>query len=169
MNITLIGMSGVGKSFIGEKLAEALGYGFIDVDRIIEGRHNLPLQGVLDVLGEPAFLQEEESSIFSLVVTEASVIAPGGSVVYSARAMNELRRISIIVYLASDIEVLASKVDPHARGIVGLKNSNFRALYQERKVLYERYADHQVVVDDTEPDQIVSEIIALSELRQKLA
>ena len=34
-NVTLIGMPASGKSTLGEKLAEKLGFTFVDVDRII--------------------------------------------------------------------------------------------------------------------------------------
>ncbi|MCK5176932.1 MAG: (d)CMP kinase, partial [Candidatus Aenigmarchaeota archaeon] len=56
MNITLIGMAGVGKSFIGKKLAKKLNYDFIDVDELIEKNTNLKLQQIIDKFGERYFL-----------------------------------------------------------------------------------------------------------------
>ena len=50
MNITLIGMSGVGKSQIGKLLSEKLNYRFIDIDRIIENANGKKLQDILDSL-----------------------------------------------------------------------------------------------------------------------
>jgi len=38
MNITLIGMPGVGKSGVGRKLASRLEFDFLDADNIIEKR-----------------------------------------------------------------------------------------------------------------------------------
>jgi len=56
-NITLIGMAGVGKSVIGKRLAETLHYEFIDVDERIERQLKLPLQEIVNRLGEQGFLR----------------------------------------------------------------------------------------------------------------
>ena len=41
-------MSGVGKSFLGKKLAEQLGYQFTDIDRLLEERFHKPIQEILN-------------------------------------------------------------------------------------------------------------------------
>ena len=41
MNITLIGMSGVGKSLVGKELSKVIKCDFIDIDEIIERKNNM--------------------------------------------------------------------------------------------------------------------------------
>jgi shikimate kinase len=52
MNITLIGMSGVGKSLVGKELSKVIKCNFIDIDEIIERKNNLKLQKLLEKLGK---------------------------------------------------------------------------------------------------------------------
>jgi shikimate kinase len=52
VNITLIGMPGSGKSYIGKKLAKSLEYELIELDLLTETTFNLPLQQILEKLGE---------------------------------------------------------------------------------------------------------------------
>ena len=59
-SISLIGMAGAGKSSIGKKLADHLGFSFIDSDLLIETEHQESLQRVLDKFGKENFLKIEE-------------------------------------------------------------------------------------------------------------
>ena len=85
MNITLIGMSGVGKSRIGRELAYKVGYNFIDIDEIIERSSGKKLQEMIDELGNEKFLKIEEKAILGIGRVDNSVISPGGSSIYSER------------------------------------------------------------------------------------
>ena len=88
MNITLIGMPGSGKSYIGDMLAISLGYSLIELDRVTEEHHHKPLQEVLDTIGEVAFLTEQASdAIDETTGRDNLVISPGGSLMYSPEAM----------------------------------------------------------------------------------
>ena len=79
-NIILIGMPGSGKSTVGVLLAKSLGYGFVDVDLLIQQREGALLQEILDERGVDAFLDAEEKAVLSLDC-DRCVIAPGGSAV----------------------------------------------------------------------------------------
>ena len=59
-NVTLVGMPGSGKSTVGVLLAKFLGYGFLDVDLIIQQREGALLQDILDRRGGVPFLDAEE-------------------------------------------------------------------------------------------------------------
>jgi len=141
MNIVLIGMAGAGKSHVGEKLARALGFTFVDTDKRLEEKHGEPLQAILDRLGDEAFIKEEEAEILALADAERTVIAPGGSVIYSAEAMRLLKRIAKVVYLRATADAIEARIDPASRGIVGLKGKTFRQLYAEREDAYAAVAD----------------------------
>ena len=83
-NIILIGMPGAGKSTIGVLLAKALGMDFVDTDIIVQHHTGRLLQDIIDNDGIEAFLQVEEDVLSSLELTN-SIIATGGSAVYSER------------------------------------------------------------------------------------
>lgn len=83
-NIILIGMPGSGKSSVGVVLAKALGYGFVDVDLLIQERAGALLQEILDRDGVERFLDLERDVLCS-VDCARSVIAPGGSCVCGRR------------------------------------------------------------------------------------
>lgn len=161
MNVTLIGMSGVGKSRIGKLLSERLNYGFIDIDRIIEKAYGKSLQDIVDCLGDAKFLELEETSILSIGKVCDSVISPGGSSIYSQRAMGFLKGISVVVFLDASLEELKRRtVDFSGRGIVGLKEKGLESLFLERLPFYRRYADLTINVGDLSDEAVADRIIA---------
>lgn len=159
MNISLIGMSGAGKSYYGRLVAEKLGYTFIDVDALIEAQFGKRLQHILNELGDGGFIKMESKSILELGEVEKSVIAPGGSVVYSPQVMGFLKHISKVVYLDVPFATIARRTTLSGRGIVGGSKKTFEEIYNERVPLYEHYADWTVHVIDKTEAEVVDEIL----------
>jgi len=160
MNITLIGMPGVGKSFIGKRLATVLGYKFLDIDDVIVEREGKKLQDIIDERGNDEFMEIEERCILELDDIDGHILSPGGSVVYSTDAAGFLKRNSIIVYLRDDFENIRKRIkNLESRGIVGLKEKGLRGLFEERTKLYEKYADIIIDVDEFSADTIVKRIL----------
>ena len=95
-NIVLIGMPASGKSSFGVLLAKALGRDFIDTDLLIQAREGALLQDIIMDKGIDEFIRIEEEVITGLDCTN-TVIATGGSVVYSHEAMEYLGQKGIIV------------------------------------------------------------------------
>ena len=88
MNITLIGMPGSGKSYIGKELAKQLNYSYVGLDDIIEEEYKLSVPKILDKLGETNFLKkQQEDAIFYTAKKDKLIISPGGSIVYTEDAM----------------------------------------------------------------------------------
>lgn len=142
MNVALIGMSGVGKSRIGKLLAEKLGYNFSDIDKVIEQNCGKKVQEIINSLGDTEFLEAEEKAVLSIGKPQNTIIAPGGSVVYSEKAMRHLKSVSSIVFLNAPLEDIRRRTPNFsARGIVGLKGKTVEALFVERLPLYRKYAD----------------------------
>ena len=108
------------------------------------------LQKIIDSLGPDGFI-DVENQILSEITAENTVIATGGSAVYSDAAMNHLREIGTVVYLKISYETLLSRLsDFSERGVVlkGGMGMSVRDLYDERRPLYEKYADITVDVND---------------------
>ena len=142
MMITLIGMAGGGKSTLGKVLARRLGYGFVDTDDLIEAVTGQPLQSLMDEKGDMALIDIEERCILSLELEDDFIIATGGSVIYSEKAMEYLGKISTIVFLDVPFATLQRRLSNlDSRGVVGLKDGNLYELYRERIPLYRKYAD----------------------------
>ena len=140
-NYILIGMPGSGKSTIGVLLAKALGYDFVDT----EGGGLL--KEIIARIGNDGFKQLEEDVNASIDVNK-SVIAPGGSAVYSDKAMRHFKEIGTIIYLKLDYQTVKRRLgNLKARGVVLEKGQTLRDLYNERIPYYEKYADITVKLD----------------------
>jgi shikimate kinase len=160
MNVSLVGMSGVGKSRVGLLLSKRLGYRFIDVDRLIEEVNGKRLQDLIDCLGDAKFLELEENAILGIGMVCDSVISPGGSSIYSVRAMCFLKGISKVVFLDASLkEIRRRTVDFSGRGIVGLREKGLEGLFLERLPFYQRYADVTINVANLSDEAIVDRII----------
>lgn len=133
-------MPGAGKSTVGVLLAKTLGMKFTDTDLVIQEQAGKLLQEIIDTDGPAAFLEEEERTILSLKFRN-TVLATGGSVVLSGRAMAHLQQDGIIVYLKvsfAEMELRLRNIT--TRGIVLLPGQTLREMYDERSPLYEKYA-----------------------------
>ncbi|MDX9833799.1 MAG: shikimate kinase [Desulfobulbus sp.] len=157
-NLTLIGMPGAGKSTIGIILAKNLGLGFIDTDVLIQINHQKSLQQILDKSGHLTLRAIEEEEIVKLNVSR-HVIATGGSAAYSHSAMTHLERISTIVFLEVSFAEITRRIRNFAtRGIAKAKDQTFHELYDERQVLYRRYAELTVACDGRDQEEIAADI-----------
>ena len=140
-NIVLIGMPSCGKSTIGVVLAKALGYRFVDSDLVIQERTGKLLSEIIEEEGIEVFNQIENDINASLDYQKA-IIATGGSVIYGEEAMEHLRSIGTVVYIELPFSVLQERIgDLNARGVSIKEGQSFKELYEERKPLYEMYAD----------------------------
>ncbi|MBO5158643.1 MAG: shikimate kinase [Lachnospiraceae bacterium] len=145
-NIVLIGMPGVGKSTIGVILAKIIGYHFLDSDLVIQDREQRRLHQIIAEEGTEGFLKIENDVNASLDV-ERTIIATGGSVIYGEGAMDHLKTIGEIVYLKADYPTIERRLgNLEKRGVALKPGQTLKDLYDERCVLYEKYAD--VVVDE---------------------
>ena len=158
-NIVLIGMPGVGKSTVGVILAKVLGYQFVDSDLVIQKEEGKLLKEIIAEVGPEGFIEVENRINASLEV-EHSVIATGGSVVYGKEAMRHLKEIGTVVYLALPFAEIDKRLsDIKGRGVVLKDGQDLRALYEERTLLYEAYADIQIDESGLNIEETIERII----------
>lgn len=149
-NIVLIGMPGAGKSTLGIVLAKIMNYHFIDADLVIQNQCDKTLQKLIDACGPEGFI-EVENEILRDIEASKSIISTGGSAVYSDEAMQHLTEIGTVVYLQTSYDELVNRLhDLQERGVVlkGGIGMSLRELFDERKPLYEQYAEITVDVND---------------------
>lgn len=161
-NLIFIGMPSSGKSTLGRLLAQELGRPFLDTDDVIRQLNGCELHEIMDRDGLDAFLQREVEAIRTVDV-DNTVIATGGSAVYSPSGMDHLKTLGRVIYVAISYETLKQRVgDPHLRGVVLAPGKNLRDLYEERVPLYEKYADLTLVQAEGETTrESVSRLLGL--------
>lgn len=158
-NLVLIGMPGSGKSTVGVLLAKYLSMDFVDTDILIQKKHGLSLQEIIEESGYLALREAEEKVILDLELGE-TVIATGGSAVYSARAMRHLKNGGRVFYLDLDVgELLGRITDFDTRGIARAPGQGFDDLYRERKELYLLFSDEVVDCRGMGHEEVAREII----------
>lgn len=158
-NIILTGMPAAGKSTSGILLAKKIGYGFIDTDILIQTKTGRLLGKIIEDSGIDGFLRVEEEAALE-INTDRLVIATGGSMVYSEKAMNHLKKGSIVFYLKQDIDRLVKRMgDPGARGVVCPHGKSMEDLYNERHPLYMKYMDIIIECGEKTPDAVAVEML----------
>ena len=164
-NIILTGMPGVGKSTIGVILAKELGYQFVDSDLLIQQQEQKLLKDIIAEKGVEGFLAVE-NRVNASIRAERSVIATGGSAVYGREAMDNFKNTGIVVYLKCSYDALAKRLgDLKGRGVVLKDGQTLRDIYEERSVLYEKYADIVVVADGRDIEGTLA--LVLEALKEK--
>ncbi len=153
-------MPGSGKSTLGVLLAKALCLDFLDTDLVIQQREKMPLQRIIDSKGLEAFRRAERDALLS-VTTESTVIATGGSAVYYPDAMEHLKNDGICVYLELPFEAVEGRIhNMKTRGIAIPRGMTLRGLYDERRPLYEGYADITLDCSEGSVEETLERLVA---------
>lgn len=157
-NIILIGMPGSGKSTCGVVAAKLLLKNFFDTDLLIQNREGRRLQQIIDEKGLDYFARAEEEAVLSLDIA-GTVIATGGSVVYSPAAMEHLHRMGKVIYLHLEYETMCRRIQNlDSRGVVLQAGYTLQDMYKERLPLYRRYADAVIKCDNNTVEQTAQQI-----------
>jgi 3-dehydroquinate synthetase/shikimate kinase len=132
---------GAGKSTLGPEVADRLGRPFIDLDRDLEQDLGTTIPEFFEQRGEAAFrLQEEGHAIAALRLPDPAVIALGGGAVQTPSIRNELRERAFTVLLEVDPGTAWERSAGSDRPLAQ-DESEFLAVYERRRELYEEVAD----------------------------
>ncbi|MEX2339905.1 MAG: shikimate kinase, partial [Aquisalimonadaceae bacterium] len=146
-------MPGSGKTTLGRRLAADYGRPFVDTDLTIEHDQGRSLQAIMDTGGPDALRQAEESALLALDC-RGSVVATGGSAVYSHAGMTALADKGLRIFLNVPPETLRARVGcGSGRGLLMRPGQDFDALLEERLPLYRRYADITVECGNGSEDE----------------
>ena len=157
-NIVLIGMPASGKSTVGVILAKVLGKKFIDTDLVIQQREDALLADIIKEKGVEGFMKSEEEAILS-VDENNTAIATGGSAVYGEKAMEHLKENGTVIYLKVEKDELFKRLkNIKERGVVLKPNETLEEMYDNRSVLYEKYADIVIEERDSTIEETIEKI-----------
>lgn len=159
--IALVGLMGAGKSSIGRRLAQTLGFPFVDADTEIENAAGLTIEEIFAREGEAAFRTGERRVIARLLDTPPHVLATGGGAFMDPATRALLRARAISIWLKADLELLYARVSRRGNRPL-LKNGDPRAvlarLIEER---YPIYAEADITVEsvDGPPEATLEKVL----------
>ena len=156
---------GVGKTTVGKAISRELSMQFIDIDKVIEKKLNLPVQKIFERKGEPFFRKFEEKVTLEEVKKKNSVISLGGGAF-----MNKKIRDCVILdtksfWLHLDLNLLEKRlVNSKKRPLLINKNIriDLEKIYKERKSTY-ALADYKIDCNNLTANLINKKIITFYE------
>ncbi len=137
-NVILVGFMGAGKSTVGRLLARRLGLCFVETDDMISAQEGRSVPEIFAQHGETHFRQLEAGVLDALEAKTGHVIATGGGFPCRPGAMERLRTLGTVVWLAGDIDALydrASRLGGRPM-LAGRGREEAAALYEARKPYY---------------------------------
>lgn len=108
-NLYLVGMMGAGKTTIGRKLANRLGYHFFDTDALIEQSTGQKVNELFAKEGEAGF-REIETQVLAQISSHTNlVVATGGGIVTQQMNWSYLHH-GVVIWLDVPVPVLVSRL-----------------------------------------------------------
>lgn len=114
MVITLIGYRGCGKSSVAPRLAQKLGWSWVDADVELEERTGRSIREIFATDGEPEFRRLERETLVDLLKRDRLVLAAGGGAVLNAETRADFQAAGPVVWLRASVETIAKRILRHS-------------------------------------------------------
>lgn len=159
-----IGFMGAGKSVIGKKMADELGYCFLDLDDELEKETGMSVNTLFEKYGESGFRKLETDWLNKIDVKKTIVALGGGTPCYNNN-LKLIRKKGKSVYLLVNLKKLASRLisDPDSRPLIQDYRNNQSDLeafiskkLKEREPFYKRA--NYIVSADAELEKVINQL-----------
>lgn len=108
-------MMSSGKTTLGKKLARALNYQFVDLDKLIEKDQGMEISAIFSQRGE-AYFREVESRILKETSTQKGIVlASGGGTPCFFDNMHVIKQMGVSIFLDVPAEDLARRIENHGK------------------------------------------------------
>ena len=148
--ISLVGMTGVGKTTVGRALARRLGRDFIDLDIAIAEKCGKTPSEIFALFGEAAFRRIETEQLEAIFEArpENLVLSCGGGIVIGEKNREILKAGSYVAWLWRPIGEIAKNKDILLRPPIYGDIHNYERIFSEREKLYAAVCDLKIDCTD---------------------
>ncbi|MFB6847499.1 shikimate kinase [Streptomyces sp. NPDC056373] len=165
--VVLVGPMGVGKSTVGQLLAERLGASYRDTDEDIVAEQGRTVAEIFVDEGEPAFRAIEKAAVHRALAEHDGILALGGGAILDTdtRALLAGQRVA---YLSMDVEEAVKRTGLNtARPLLAVNpRKQWRELMEARRHLYEEVATAVVATDGRTPEEVTEAALDALELKE---
>lgn len=165
--LVLVGLPGSGKTTAGAGAARALGWDFVDIDRLIEAALGTSIAEIFRLQGEAKFrsLEREVTREIAQGAARPFVAAPGSGWVTDKESVALLRHPGKLVHLKISAAESLKRLGTAGGGRPLLQVSDplaeLERLASEREPFF-RVADEVVDVEHLDPQQVISRLVVLA-------
>src|SRR3989339_1091844 len=160
-NVVLIGFMGTGKSTVGKKIAERLGFSYIDTDEVIEKTEKKKISEIFNEYGEKYFRDLETEVIKTLQDYDHFIIATGGGMVLRDENVKMLKALGPLVLLYTNPDVIFERIKSvQNRPLIEEdKLDKIKEILKQRDPIYSKVADFKVDTSLLAIDEVVDIIL----------
>lgn len=161
-SIVLTGFMGVGKTTIGELVAEKLYRSFVDIDQEIEKHFNMSTTEIFNVHGEVVFRAHERKMIESFCSERLKIISIGGGAFMQPEVREVCLKNCTVLFLDMSWDKWLERFDilVDSRPILQSRNiDDIEKLFYERQETYAH--NHSTLrLDDLSAEEASDQIVA---------
>ncbi|MFD3451280.1 shikimate kinase [Streptomyces sp. NPDC058691] len=164
--VVLVGPMGVGKTTVGELLAERLGVTCRDTDADIVEAEGRPISDIFVEDGEEHFRALEARAVRAALAEHPGVLALGGGAILSEDTRRLLAGLPV-VFLDMDVAEAVRRVGlDAARPLLAVNpRRQWRELMDARRPLYTEVARAVVTTEDRTPEDVADAVLDALELK----
>jgi shikimate kinase len=162
--IYIVGFMGCGKTTIGQRLAEELGWTFVDIDDDIVKAAGSSIADIFDTGGEQEFRAIESECIKKRVRLIQSgrpmVVSVGGGAFAQDINYELLKENGVSIWLNCPLPLIKRRLEGTTDRPLARDPERFERLFHERQSAYAR-ADHAIAITNNDPSATVAKILEL--------
>lgn len=146
-----MGYMGSGKSTLGKKIASAMDFKFVDMDKEIEKLAKLTISEIFNQMGEPYFRSIETQVLIQLSTSQKTVVALGGGTPCSEENIKLIKSSGSSVYIQIPPKGLLNRLEnsktlrPKIKGLK--RNDLLEFIEKELKIREPYYNQANMIVD----------------------
>ena len=166
-NLLLIGYRGTGKTTVGRRLADRLGWTFVDADDEIERVAGRSIAEIFATSGEEVFRDLEEEVVARLCGAKQHVISLGGGAILRDSNREKIANAGEVIWLIASPQTIHQRLEsdastrqrrPNLTSQGGL--AEIEAVLELRQPFYRECANFEVDTDTCSLDDVAGKIVS---------